>query len=364
MRQAVALEQKLVAARAVEAAGDRGAVIAAFVMSLHVTARTVRRWAQQLREGALGTKRPGPDRLPVARTVRQGIVMLLSALGASVSEHTVKALHGDATYSVIRGMKRRFRAVCAKLDRRGKSRLEWRRPGAAWAMDFTQPGAELEGGHTHLLMVRDLASGYRLASVPCKGEKAVTVIRTLKLLFAAFGAPLVIKHDGGPGFCARKTENLLARHGVLRVRSPAYTPAYNGSIERSLGWDKVRIARIAEREGRSGYWTAEDIEQARVQANVTLMPRGLGGRTPEEAFEARRRITEAEREAFKQTVEDLVQAELRKHQDESGILTVPVGIEVLERRAVTRALVEHGYLTIRRGRISTPFPEPQPDRNS
>jgi transposase InsO family protein len=273
-------------------------------------------------------------------------------------------LFSEATFSVIRGMKKRFRQVCAKRVRRGKSRLFWKGPGRAWACDFTQPKAKVEGGQTHLLMIRDLASGCRLASVACKGEKSSTVIKTLELLFAAFGAPLVLKHDGGPGFIAQRTQTFLEEHDVFSVRSPAYTPEYNGSIERSLGWDKERIERVAELAGHSGYWTLEDIEHARCQANATLFPRGLHGKTPGEAFEARAPITAKEREAFKRTVDKLITAELEKHQDESGILTVRVGFETLERRAITRALVKHGYLTIRRGRLSTPFPKPQPDRNS
>lgn len=364
MAQPVAMEQKLVAARAVEAAANRGAVIAAFVLSLEVTARTVRRWAQQWREGVLGTKRPGPAPTPVPVSDRQGICVVLAALGAAANEHLIKRLFSAATYNVIRDMKRRFAAVCAKRARRGKSRLFWKGPGRAWAMDFTRATGRLEGRHTHLLMVRDLASGCRLASVACKGEKSSTVLETLEVLFGALGAPLVIKHDGGPGFIAQRTQTFLDDHGVCSVRSPAYTPEYNGSIERSLGWDKERIEHIAELAGHGGYWTLEDIERARVQANATLLPRSLQGKTPGQTFDARAAITAKEREAFKRTVSKLTKAELKKHQDESGILTVRVAFETIERRSIVRALVKHGYLFIRRGRISTPFSKPQPDRNS
>jgi len=360
----VTADQKLMVVRAVEAAGDRGAVMAAFAASLDVSLRTIRRWGQQFRAGVLGTRKPGPAPTPVDRSVRQGIVVILAALGAAADEQLLKRLFAEATFSVIRSMKQRFRRVCAKLDRRGKSRLHWKKPGRVWACDFTQPKAKLFEGHTHLLMVRDLASGNRLASVACKGEKASTVIKTLELLFAALGAPLVLKHDGGPGFIAGRTQAFLEEHDVQSLQSPAYTPEYNGSIERSLGWDKERIEHVAKYAGHGGYWTAEDIERARIQANATLLPRALKGKTPDEALRARSPITAKEREAFKRTVGLLTQAELKKHQDESGILTVRVAFETLERRAITRALVKHGCLTIRRGRISTPFSAPQPDKNS
>lgn len=360
----VTLEQKLLVASTVASARDRGVVIAAFAASLARSRRTIRRWAHQFRNGVLGTNKPGPDATAVPRSIRQGICVVLAALGAAADEQLLRRLFSEATFSVIRGMKKRFRRVCSRRTRRGKSRLHWQGPGRAWAMDFTQPKAEIEGGHTHLLMIRDLASGCRLASVACTGEKASTVVKTLELLFAAFGAPLVIKHDGGPGFIAQRTQTFLEEHDVFSMRSPARTPEYNGSIERSLGWDKERIERVAELAGHGGYWTLEDIERARLQANATLFPRGLRGKTPEEVFAARVLITAKERAAFKRTVDELTTAELKKHQDDSGIITARAPFETLERRAITRALVKHGYLNIRRGRISTPFPTPQPDRNS
>lgn len=361
---AVGREEKMLAASTVLEAEAPGTVIAAFARALNRTKRTIRRWVQQHREGRLGETRPGPDPTPVEWAVRQGLCVVLGALGAMADEQLMKRLFPEATFRVIRGMKQRFCKVLARRTRRGKSRLEWTRPGRVWAMDFTQPKAKLPGKHKRLFMVRDLSSGYRLACVPCPGERAQVVIDTLEILFGLYGAPLVIKHDGGSAFQANRTYELFEAHGVEGLCSPAYTPEYNGSIERSLGWDKLRIEQIAEQAGHAGTWSEDDIERARQQANATLFPRGLKGATPDKAFAARNAITKKEREAFQRTVHEKTQAVLKTHVDESGRLITDVPFDVMKRRAITRALAKHGYLKIRRGRLSTPHPGNQPDRNS
>ena len=93
--------------------------------------------------------------------------------------------------------------------------------------------------------------------VPCKGGRAEDVISTLSVLFATHGAPLVMKHDNGPGFNAKVTRALLKAHGVERLPSPAYTPSYNGAMERSLGWDKVQCEHLAELAGHPGVWPCQ-----------------------------------------------------------------------------------------------------------
>lgn len=68
----------------------------------------------------------GPQAVRVSREARQGIFLILCALGAAAYEKLIKQLHHTATFSVIRSMKQRFKAVCARRARRSKSRLAWR----------------------------------------------------------------------------------------------------------------------------------------------------------------------------------------------------------------------------------------------
>lgn len=363
---AIPVAQKRLVARTVRRA-DRGAhrgTIRAFAEEFGRSVRTIERWVKKFGVQHPGRARPGPAPVAVSREARQGIFIMLCTLGVRASEQLIKQLHATATFSVIRDMKRRFKAVCKKRVRRGKSTLTWCRAGGVWAIDFTKPDATLPPGTNRLLMIRDLASGFRLATIAIKGERADHVIQALEQLFAIFGAPLVLKHDNGGAFTSPRTQDVLAEHGVRSLASPVRMPEYNGSIERSLGWDKERIEQVALSNGRPGRWTLEDIEQARTQANVTLMPRNLKGLTPKQAFDQRRLITSKEREAFQETVHLGIQDELSKRFDESGTLVVDVAFETLERRAIMRALLKHRYLKIRRGRISTPFQGAQPDNNS
>ena len=59
-------------------------------------------------------------------------------------------------------------------------------------------------------------------------------------LFLALGAPLVLKTDNGTHFTAESVELLLREHGITRLLSPPYLPAYNGACEAGHGSVKTR----------------------------------------------------------------------------------------------------------------------------
>ena len=320
-----------------------------------MSVRSVRRWEQRHREGRLCATPPGPAAAVLEREIRQGLIATLVALGPLAGVNAVRALYGGIPYRMISCMKQRLARVLRRRRGRHERRLTWFEPGAVWAMDFTQPKAKLPGKNKFLLMVRDLASGARLACVPCKGERAKAVVATLRSLFSIHGAPLVIKCDNGPGFRAHVTQTLFDEHDVHMLASPAYRPQYNGSMERSLGWAKARLEHMAERQGHPGIWTDENLEQARAQANATLRPWGANGPSPDEAFADRRPITPAKREAFKLITDERIQELLKTQQDELGRIITDMPYEVMERRSIAYALCKLGYLKIRRGRLSTPF---------
>ncbi len=357
-------ERRVLAVGALEASCDRQATKHALAAACRVVERSIRRWAQKRREGDLEPKLPGPRPRAVERGTRQGVIALLVALGPFASVDAVRALFGEVPFAMIRSMKQRFKRILRRRRGRSERRLTWFEPGRVWACDFTKPKAKLPGKNRLLFVVRDLASGYRLAAVPCKGERAQVACDTLRALFAAHGAPLVLKHDNGPGFRAHATQRLLEEHEVQSLASPVYRPQYNGSVERSLGWTKVRTEHLAQLAGHAGVWTQENIEQARAQANATLRPWGARGPTPHAAFHGRRPITPDERQAFKETMHALLQQELMTRMDERGRIITSTPYEVMRRRSIMRALITCGYLKIRRGRNSTPVSMASPDRIS
>jgi len=100
---------------------------------------------------------------------------------------------------------------------------------------------------------------------------------------------------------AWETRGLLRRYGVLALYSPPETPQYNGSCEAGIGSIETRAHYIAAQHDRPGAWTADDVEQARPQANETARPQGTEGPTPDELWQWREPITQAERRSFTAT---------------------------------------------------------------
>lgn len=354
-------ERRLHAVKLIEASKDRRAAKRAAAEAFGVSRRTVRRWHERWRKDDLSPRPLGRRPQTVAREVRQAAIALLVSLGPLASVASVRAQCRDMPYRLISSFKRRLARIRRRRRMRHEGRLAWSEPGRVWAMDFTQPKARLEGKNKRLFVVRDLASGARLACVPCRGERAMTAIKTLEALFEAHERPLAIKHDNGPAFIAHATEKFLDEQCVSSLASPAYRPQYNGSCERSLGWDKVRIAHIAAQEGHPDSWTDENIEHARLQANATLRPWGANGPTPGTAFERRKPITLAERRAFNQTVTRNARAALMTYIDKEGRIAHDMPVAAVVRRSVSHALREHGYLHIWRGRKPTPLSATHPD---
>ena len=349
------IELRLVAVRILEEGGGSPEVRRAVARAYGVDERTVRRWEQRVREGKPVLEKPGrpPDEVPRER--RQQVIGELIRLGPLAGVPVLRGIFDDVPYRFLQRMKRRFARVLSR--RRGwyRKRLRWPRAGAAWATDFTQPKAGLWRGKKKLLLVRDLGSGSTLAAVACKGEKARTACAVFLALFSMFGAPLIMKHDNGSGFIAHRTQDLLAEHDVTPLASPPYTPQYNGSCERSGGTFKLRVEHVARLKGRSGRWTPRDVDDALLFANATARPLGATGPTPAEAFEARTPVTKQERDAFKQTRARAIALALETFKEEKGRMPMCSERAAIDRKASQKALCEHGYLEIRRGRLSTPI---------
>jgi transposase InsO family protein len=138
-----------------------------------------------------------------------------------------------------------------------------------WAVDFSDAGVDVEGGFDQLLLVRDLATGFTLLALPCRGQDAATVRAAFAALFARHGPPLVLKSDNGSPFVAELMAELLAQHQVIFLRSPPGTPAFNGACEAGCGSIKTRAHHIAAARGRETCWSLDDVAAARTSANET-----------------------------------------------------------------------------------------------
>lgn len=197
------------------------------------------------------------------------------------------------------------------------------------------------------------ACGQQLLWLPIEEATAEAANAALTMLFTIHGPPLVLKCDNGTPFLATSTCDLLRTWKVLALFSPPGLPSYNGSCEAGIGSMKTRTHHHATRHGRQGQWTSDDVEAARLEANTTARPWGPRGPTPEDAWNQRPRVTTTEQEAFQKTVEEVngraPETASADHYRQAAI----------DREAISRALVAHGFLFFRGRRIPLPIPRPK-----
>jgi hypothetical protein len=103
--------------------------------------------------------------------------------------------------------------------------------------------------------------------------------------------------------------------------------------------------------GHRGTWTEEDLERTRALMNLTTR---CGAGSARAAFEERPRFPEDRRRAFKRLWLSLIRSARVTHVARFGTMPDAKQREALRRETLQKALLEQRYLTIRRGRLSTP----------
>jgi hypothetical protein len=325
---------------------------------LAVNERTLRHWSQSLR-GAAPVQPLGRPLAQADAAQQQAVFSWLDTIGPGVGVPTLRTHFDGMTRAdldeLVKGYRRRWRADNLHL----LHVLHWQQPGTVWAMDFAQAPCAIDGLHRYLLAVRDLASGQQLLWQPVAAPTAEVVLAELPLLFALHGAPWVLKTDNGSAFIADELRWYLHRCGVNQLFSPPLSPAYNGSIEASIGSLKKRTERQSERAGHPGLWTGLDVESARIEANTTARPRRLHGATPSQVWEVRPPLATEDRVRFQATVEQCRSEErAQRGLPVQGLLSRTEQAAV-DRVALRRALVAHDLLLFRRRRIPPRITRPK-----
>jgi transposase InsO family protein len=289
---------------------------------------------------------------------RAEVLQLLNERGPGLGLPTVRSHCPGTTRAELGEIVAFYRRWWQEQNQVWRHRLHWHRPGAVWALDFTQPPTPIDGCYGYILSVRDLASGYQLLWWPVASQTAAVTIQALTLLFTIYGAPLVLKSDNGSAFIDEETLELLRTWQVQVLFSPPRTPTYNGAVEAGNGSLKTRTQNQADAAGRPGQWTSADLEAACIQANASR-PRRLKGRSPEEVWRSRSPLTEMDRQGFENTVDqERRQARTQKGIDPDTALKRHQQAGV-DRKALPRALVAHDYLSFTRRRIPSPIPRPK-----
>jgi len=117
-----------------------------------------------------------------------------------------------------------------------------------------------------------------------------------------------------------------------------------------VGSIKNRARRIAAAAGRVGAWTSDDVERARLQANHGARVRTTRGTaSPEELFASRSAVRPAERELFLEHVERRRRVERAAREISPDASPPHAERAMIDRAAVTAALVQTDLLRIRRG---------------
>lgn len=332
----------------------RGLSLAQAALRLGLDPSTLGVWRARWDADHLRPRERGRPTEPVDREQRWAVLAVFGLMGPQVGLPTLQSLFPDVARSALVDLQTRCRDIFVRKAAWVVHTLRWTRAGAVWAIDFAVPPAPIEGLYTRLLVVRDLASGCVLVAIPTLQESAALVVRVLESLFRWFGKPLVLKSDNGSPFTAQEVKDLLRREGVHALYSPEGTPEYNGSVEAGMGSIRVRAFWQAALDDRPGEWTCDDIEAAMRQANETGRPHGLAQPTPQSAWLWRIPIADAERTRFAETCARYGSEEYTRR----GLLPMTElqhrERASIDRIAISRALIELGFLLIRRRRITPP----------
>ena len=280
---------------------------------------------------------------------------MLSLTGPHVGTPTLQATFPTMPRSELKDILRRFRRVWRYQNQRLIHRLRWHHPGTVWAVDHVQPDRPIDGVYPYALSVRDLASHYQLAWQPVSDAGAETTIAVLASLFWEHGPPLVLKSDNGSAFIAGDTGDLLAAWGILHLRNPRTTPQYNGSCEAANGSQKKITEDQAALAAHPGRWTSNDLQQARMIRNRLGRPWDHRGPTPEHVWQSRQPIAANQRSDLNTTVNRYRHEErIRRGIPDEAVLGGAAQASV-DRVAISRALKQHGYLSVTRRLVTPPI---------
>lgn len=313
-----------------------------------LSVRTVYAWRKRVLEGGTWSKRRGRRLKRSSVEERRRMVADLLKHGPGIGRWLWRTLWPEVARGEAAEIVAEFRVEYARAHPLELHQLTWLRAGAVWAMDHTEAR---DGTKRAILSVRDLKSAEQLVWEVVQSANAQSTLRILSRLEAACGLPLVLKSDNGPAFTAGIVRGWLKARGVTALLSPPYTPTYNGAVEVAGGRMKESTMWQAR---RSATWRDEDFESARRHANELPRARNDRAQCPEEAWDDRAPITDSERSAFLDRLDQERAGALAEAEAAGKDVASRWSKAAVERTAIRRALVAHGILQIRRRSIPLP----------
>jgi transposase InsO family protein len=241
--------------RALVSAIEEGASLRCAAALFGVSPATAHRWWHRWLEGQQLTDRPSrplrqPRRLEAAEEER----ILQARRQTNLGPGRLAGILNRARSTIWKVLHRYGVSRRPRARRERYRRYEWSRPGALLHMDvkrlsrFATPGHRRHGNRA----IRNRSAGYdylhcivddhsRLAYVELHAhEDAETNARTLERglrFFAELGLepPEAVMTDNAFVYVnSRRFQGILAASGARHIRTPAYTPRWNGKAERFI----------------------------------------------------------------------------------------------------------------------------------
>lgn len=236
---------------------ESGASLRTAAACFGVSPATAHRWWHRWQEvGVLVDRSSRPLRQPRRLSAAEEAPILRARRETNLGPGRLAGLLGRARSTIWKVLRRHGLSRRPRGQRQSYRRYEWSRPGALLHLDvkklgrFRVPGHRVTGsrvdhdrsrgaGYDHLHCVIDDHS--RLAYVELHPrEDADTNIRTLERalrFFAELGLdpPEAVMTDNAMVYRnSRRFHELLARHRINHIRTPIYTPRWNGKVERFI----------------------------------------------------------------------------------------------------------------------------------
>lgn len=319
--------------------------------ALGVNPGTLQAWARAWNRHHLRLRPLGRRQSEIDLDLELEIQSLLFMVTPFIGLDSLRAFYPEVKPRALERLLWKTRALWSEEARPFLWSLRWQYAGSVWAMDITLPDLPIDGVFPYLFMVRDLASGMTLLSLPIRDESAATVIPALTMLFAAVGAPLVLKSDNGSAFIDEGTVKLLALNHVIPLLSPPATPEYNGAVEVGGGTQKTWTYAFSAINGRPDGPTSDDVEAAKGRNNELGRPWGPDSPSPRKAWAARLEITEGDRIRLEAEIERIKRGISKDKAVDGRKLNKDLNEGDLHRIATSQALKSLGYFTARRRRL-------------
>lgn len=221
-----------------------GASARALCQGLALPYRTYLRWRARHRRGEPILQTPGPkkvDPLPLAELqvrVEQLVHRTRRSFGAPA---LARELSGRVSTRQVADCVRAQRRHLHRQQRQSFQRIQWLVPNLVWSIDGSETKPDLAGTKLRFAATQDLASRYRFEPLFALELKGAQIAEHLEKLFHRQGAPLFLKRDNGSNLNSAEVNDVLARHLVIPLNSPAHYPRYNGAMENSIGHFKKHL---------------------------------------------------------------------------------------------------------------------------